>query len=223
MKSQPHRRPDPDALLARVAREDARRKRGRLKIFLGAAAGVGKTFAMLLDARKKQAEGEKVLVGLVETHGRSETAALLEGLSLLPPRKVEYQGARLEEFDLDGALAERRGLILVDEVAHTNAPGSRHAKRWQDVEELLEAGIDVFTTLNVQHIESLRDVVGQITGIRVWETVPDTFFDRADEVELVDLPPAIAPGAHREEDRSARLRRRGRRRCRVRSPTPGFP
>jgi len=189
MKSQPHRRPDPDALLARAAREDAKRKRGRLKIFLGAAAGVGKTFAMLLDARKKQAEGAKVLVGLVETHGRSETAALLEGLSLLPPRTVEYQGARLEEFDLDGALAQRRGLILVDELAHTNAPGSRHAKRWQDVEELLEAGIDVFTTLNVQHIESLRDVVGQITGIRVWETVPDTFFDRADEVELVDLPP----------------------------------
>jgi two-component system sensor histidine kinase KdpD len=172
-----------------VARENARRKRGRLKIFLGAAAGVGKTFAMLLDARKKKSEGAQVLVGLVETHGRSETAALLEGLSLLPQRIVEYQGARLEEFDLDGALAQRRGLILVDELAHTNAPGSRHAKRWQDVEELLEAGIDVFTTLNVQHIESLRDVVGQITGIRVWETVPDTFFDRADEVELVDLPP----------------------------------
>jgi len=189
MKPSPDRRPDPDALLARVTREDARRRRGRLKIFLGAAAGVGKTFAMLLDARKKQAEGERVLVGLVETHGRSETAALLEGLPLLPQRTVEYQGARLEEFDLDGALAQRRGLILVDELAHTNAPGSRHAKRWQDVEELLEAGIDVFTTLNVQHLESLRDVVGQITGIRVWETVPDTFFDQADEVELVDLPP----------------------------------
>jgi two-component system sensor histidine kinase KdpD len=163
--------------------------RGKLKIFLGAAAGVGKTFAMLQDARMKQADGTKILVGFVETHGRSETTALLQGLDVLPRRVVEHQGARLEEFDLDAALSHRGELILVDELAHTNAPDSRHAKRWQDVEELLDAGINVFTTLNVQHIESLRDVVGQITGIRVWETVPDTFFDRADEVELVDLPP----------------------------------
>jgi two-component system sensor histidine kinase KdpD len=189
MNDSRNRRPDPDAMLARVAREDARRARGHLKIFLGAAAGVGKTFAMLQDARIRQTDGEKVLVGLVETHGRAETDALLEGMPLLPRKIVEYQGARLEEFDLDAALKRRGELILVDELAHTNAPGSRHAKRWQDVEELLEAGIHVFTTLNVQHIESLRDVVGQITGIRIWETVPDTFFDRADEVELVDLPP----------------------------------
>jgi two-component system sensor histidine kinase KdpD len=183
------RRPDPDALLAKVAREDARRGRGHLKIFFGAAAGVGKTFAMLLDARNRRAEGQQVIVGLVETHGRSETAALLEGLETLPPRTIEHRGANLKEFDLDAALQRRPGLLLVDELAHSNAPGSRHTKRWQDVEELLNAGIDVFTTLNVQHLDSLRDVVGQITGISVWETVPDTFFDQADEVELVDLPP----------------------------------
>ncbi len=165
------------------------RSRGRLKIFFGAAAGVGKTYAMLLDARQRKAEGEEVVVGLVETHGRSETAALLEGQEVLPPRMVEYRGARLKELDLDAALARRPHLILVDELAHTNAPGSRHAKRWQDAEELLKAGIDVCTTLNVQHLETQRDVVAQITGIRVSEAVPDTFFDQADEVELVDLPP----------------------------------
>ncbi|HEV8376113.1 MAG TPA: two-component system sensor histidine kinase KdbD, partial [Candidatus Polarisedimenticolia bacterium] len=183
------RRPDPDALLAKVAREDARRGRGHLKVFFGAAAGVGKTFAMLLDARSRKAEGEEVVAGFVETHGRGETAALLEGLEALPPRIIEHRGASLKEFDLDAALRRRPGLILVDELAHSNAPGSRHVKRWQDVEELLSAGVNVVTTLNVQHLESLRDVVRQITGISVWETVPDTFFDQADEVELVDLPP----------------------------------
>jgi two-component system sensor histidine kinase KdpD len=182
-------RPSPDALLARVQREDAKRRRGRLKIFLGAAAGVGKTYAMLLAAREKRAEGLDVVVGIVETHGRADTAALLEGLEILPPRMAEYRGASLREFDLDVALKRRPAIIVVDELAHTNVEGSRHPKRWNDVEELLDAGIEVYTALNVQHLESLNDVVGGITGIRVQETVPDTVFDRADEVELVDLPP----------------------------------
>ncbi|MDF9392278.1 MULTISPECIES: sensor histidine kinase [Methylococcus] len=182
-------RPDPDALLARVEREQARARRGRLKIFFGAAAGVGKTYAMLQAARERRAEGVDVVVGVVETHGRKETAALLEGLEVLPLRTVEYHGTVVGEFDLDGALKRRPSVILVDELAHTNAAGSRHPKRWQDVEELLRAGIDVYTTLNVQHLESLNDDVGQIAGIRVWETVPDTVFEAADEVELIDLPP----------------------------------
>ena len=182
-------RPDPDALLAKVEREEAKARRGRLKIFFGASAGVGKTFAMLLAARERRAEGIDVVVGLVETHGRRETAALLEGLESLPTRAIEYRGTTLREFDLDGALTRRPSLILVDELAHTNAPGSRHPKRWQDVDELLTAGIDVYTTLNVQHLESLNDDIGQFSGIRVWETVPDTIFEEANEVELVDLPP----------------------------------
>jgi two-component system sensor histidine kinase KdpD len=182
-------RPDPDELLARVQRDDARGRRGRLMIFFGAAAGVGKTFAMLRAASALRAAGEDVVVGLVETHGREETRALLEGLEILPPREVPHRGATLREFDLDGALLRHPALVLVDELAHTNAPGSRHARRWQDVEELLDAGVDVYTTLNVQHLESVSDVVGSITGIRVFETVPDTFFEQADEVELVDLPP----------------------------------
>lgn len=182
-------RPDPDVLLAKVERDEARARRGRLKIFFGAAAGVGKTFSMLQAAKERRAEGVDVVIGLAETHGRKDTAALLEGLDALPVRAVEYRGAVLGEFDLDAALKRRPALILVDELAHTNATGSRHPKRWQDVEELLRAGIDVYTTLNVQHLESLNDDVGQISGIRVWETVPDTVFEAADEVELVDLPP----------------------------------
>jgi two-component system, OmpR family, sensor histidine kinase KdpD len=182
-------RPDPDALLARVQRDEEAAKRGRLKVFLGAAAGVGKTYAMLLAAREQQVDRVDVVVGVVEAHRRKETEALLEGLEVLPRREVPYRGVALSEFDLDGALARKPRLILVDELAHSNAPGSRHAKRWQDVEELLEAGIDVYTAMNVQHIESLNDVVGQITSVRVWETVPDHVFDEADEVELVDLPP----------------------------------
>jgi two-component system sensor histidine kinase KdpD len=182
-------RPDPDALLAKVQREEAKRRRGKLKIFFGASAGVGKTFSMLLAAREKRAEGLDVVVGIVETHGRTDTAALLEGLEVLPPRTAEYRGARLREFDLDAALKRRPAIIVVDELAHTNVEGSRHPKRWNDVEELLDTGIDVYTALNVQHLESLNDVVGGITGIRVYETVPDTVFDQADEVELVDLPP----------------------------------
>jgi len=181
-------RPSPEALLARVKREEAAAARGKLRIFFGASAGVGKTYAMLGAARRRRAENTDVVVGIVETHGRAETMALTEGLEILPARPIEHKGRTLAEFDIDAALARRPRLILVDELAHTNAPGSRHPKRWQDVEELLAAGIDVYTTLNVQHLESLNDVVGGITGIKVWETVPDTFFDEAEEVVLVDLP-----------------------------------
>ncbi|CAB3714923.1 sensor histidine kinase [Trinickia soli] len=181
-------RPDPDALLDKIHREEEKRLRGRLKIFFGASAGVGKTFAMLQAARRRWEEGVDVVVGIVETHGRKETLALLEGLEAIAPAAIEYRGRQLAEFDLDAALARKPGLILVDELAHSNVQGSRHLKRWQDVHELLDAGIDVYTTVNVQHLESLNDVVGQITGIRVWETVPDRVFDLADEVTLVDLP-----------------------------------
>ena len=179
-------RPDPDALLAQIRQDEQLQGRGRLRIYFGSSAGVGKTYAMLLAARKLVAEGVDVVAGVVETHGRGETAGLLEGLPLLPPTQIAYRGKVLAEFDLDGALARKPGLILVDELAHSNAAGSRHPKRWQDVEELLAAGIDVYSTLNVQHLESLNDVVGGITGIVVHETLPDTFFDRADEVVLVD-------------------------------------
>jgi two-component system sensor histidine kinase KdpD len=182
-------RPDPDALLARVRREEAQAKRGRLKIFLGASAGVGKTYAMLTEEREEQARGTDVVIGVVETHGRSEIEALTTGLQRIALREVPYKGTVLREFDLDAALARKPAVLLVDELAHANAPGSRHPKRWQDVEELLAADIDVRTTLNVQHLESLNDVVGQITGIRVFETLPDQVFEKADEVELVDLPP----------------------------------
>ncbi|HZT82861.1 MAG TPA: sensor histidine kinase KdpD [Gemmataceae bacterium] len=182
-------RPSPDELLARVQADEARARRGRLKIFFGYAAGVGKTYAMLEAARRERAEGIDVVVGYVEPHGRPETEALLEGLEALPPRLVPYRGVTLREFDLDAALARHPQLILVDELAHTNAEGLRHAKRWQDVEELLEAGIDVWTTLNVQHVESLNDVIAQITGVVVRETLPDAVLERADDIELVDLTP----------------------------------
>jgi two-component system sensor histidine kinase KdpD len=165
-------RPDPDQLLAEVKAAAAREQRGRLKIFFGASAGVGKTFAMLAAAQALRRAGTDVVVGLLETHGRAETAAMLEGLEQLPPLMLDVQGAPVKEFDLDGALKRRPTLLLVDELAHTNAPGARHPKRWQDVDELLGAGINVYTTLNVQHIESLNDVVGQITGVRVSETLP---------------------------------------------------
>jgi two-component system, OmpR family, sensor histidine kinase KdpD len=182
-------RPDPDSLLERVQRAEAMRRRGHLKIFFGACAGVGKTFGMLLAARERRAEGLDVVAGYVETHKRAETDQLLEGLELLPPRMVAYRDTQLREFDLDAALKRHPALILVDELAHSNAPGARHPKRWQDVDELLEAGIDVYTTINVQHIESLNDVVSQITGIPVWETVPDAVLESANEIELIDLPP----------------------------------
>src|SRR5574337_852140 len=182
-------RPDPETLLARVKAEEARAKRGRLKVFLGAAAGVGKTYAMLEAAHEARAEAVDVVVGWVETHGRPETEALLEGLKVLPPRRIDYRGAKLAEFDLDGALARRPTVILVDELAHTTAPGARHTRRWQDVMELLDAGIHVYTTLNIQHLESLNDVVTKITGVPVRETVPDSVLEATDEIELIDLPP----------------------------------
>ncbi len=181
-------RPDPDALLAQVQAQERRAARGKLRIYFGASAGVGKTYAMLVAARKLQSDGHPLLVGVIETHGRKETAALLDGLDVLPLKTIAYHGKDIGEFDLDAALARHPPLILVDELAHSNAPGARHPKRWQDVEELLDAGIDVFCTVNVQHLESLNDVVGGITGIRVGETVPDTVFDAAEEVVLVDIP-----------------------------------
>ena len=188
MPSTDSQRPDPDALLAHVQEQERRAIRGKLRIYFGASAGVGKTYAMLSAARRMQAEGRDVIVGIVETHGRNETAALLDGLEVLPRKEIAYRDKHIAEFDIDAALARRPALILVDELAHSNAPGSRHPKRWQDVQELLEAGIDVFTAVNVQHLETLNDVVGGITGIRVSETLPDTVFDQADEVVLVDIP-----------------------------------
>ena len=208
-------RPDPDELLARTQAAETRAARGKLKIFFGASAGVGKTYAMLGAARLLREQQVDVVVGLVETHGRAETLAQLEGLEVLPRRTMAQPSAqpassasapnappdttphatatttptaKVTEFDLDAALRRRPSVLLVDELAHSNATGSRHPKRWQDIEELLGAGIDVYTSVNVQHLESLNDVVGGITGVRVWETVPDHVFDEADEVVLVDLP-----------------------------------
>jgi two-component system sensor histidine kinase KdpD len=182
-------RPDPDALLARIRDDAARAQRGRLKIFFGASPGVGKTFAMLSTAQRLREQGIDVVVGVVETHGRAETETLAAGLERLPLKTLVYRDRPMHEFDLDAALARKPALILVDELAHSNVEGSRHPKRWQDVEELLAAGINVYTTVNVQHLETLNDVVSGITEIRVWETVPDRVFDEADEVVLVDLTP----------------------------------
>jgi two-component system sensor histidine kinase KdpD len=179
-------RPDPDQLLKRVQAEEIRR--GKLKIFFGATAGVGKTYAMLEAARARRKEGVDVVVGYVETHKRAETEALLAGLEVLPRKRVDYKGVWLPEFDIDAALARNPSLMLVDELAHTNAAGSRHLKRWGDVEELLNAGVDVYTTLNVQHCESVNDVIAQVTGVVVRETVPDTFIEKAADIELIDLP-----------------------------------
>ena len=185
MSDTEERRPEPEALLAEAAREG----RGRLKIYLGMAPGVGKTYAMLEGARRLKAEGTDVVVGVVETHGRAETEALLEGLEILPRRKIDYNSIELREFDIDAALARRPKILLVDELAHTNAAGSRHPKRWQDVEELIRAGIDVRATLNIQHLESLNDVVARITGVKMQEVVPDKVLDAADDIELIDLTP----------------------------------
>ena len=182
-------RPDPDALLAAVNREERPANRGRFKIFFGFSPGVGKTFAMLEAARRLRADGADVVAGIVETHGRGETARLLDGIEVLPRLEVPYRGHVLREFDLDGAIARRPALLLVDELAHTNAPGVRHEKRWQDILDVLASGIDVHSTLNVQHVESVVDLVEEATGIRVRETVPDTVLERADEIELIDLPP----------------------------------
>lgn len=182
-------RPNPDDLLARVAADEAAAARGKLKIFFGAAPGVGKTYAMLEAGRKLAKQGVDVVVGYVEPHVRPDTQALVLGLDVLPRRSLEYRGRTITEFDLDAALARHPQLILVDELAHTNAPGATHAKRWQDVEQLLAAGIDVYTTLNVQHVESLNDIVTGITTVPIRETVPDRVFEQADEVELVDIAP----------------------------------
>jgi len=183
------KRPDPDELLDRAVSEEERQRQGKLNIFFGAAPGVGKTYAMLGAARKKRAEGIDIVVGIVETHGRKETEALLDGLEILPSRIQPHRGRDILEFDIDAALARRPSLIIIDELAHTNTPESRHKKRWQDVQELLIAGISVYTTVNVQHLESLNDIIRQITGVIVRETLPDSFLDRADEIELIDLPP----------------------------------
>ena len=180
-----HSRPDPDALLSLAKRE----QRGRLTVFLGAAPGVGKTFAMLSRARRLKTEGFDIAIGLVETHGRAETAELLAGLEILPRRMIDYRGKLIEEFDLDAALVRRPAILIVDELAHSNPPDCRHPKRYQDVEELLEAGINVWTAINVQHFESLSDLVSQITGIAVRETVPDRVINEADNIVLIDLPP----------------------------------
>jgi len=186
-RSRSDQRPSPDALLEAARREE--RRAGRLKIFVGAAPGVGKTYEMLQQARARKQDGYDIVVGVVETHGRKETQALLESLEIVSRKRLEYRGQWLEEMDLDAVIARRPQIVLVDELAHTNAPGSRHPKRYLDVEELLAQGIDVYTTVNIQHIESLNDVVAQITHVRVRETVPDSVFDRADAIELVDLTP----------------------------------
>ncbi len=194
-------RPDPDSLLRQLQEDERRSRRGTLKIFFGYVAGVGKTYAMLEAAQRQAAAGIDLVVGYVETHGRRETDALLEGLEALPALSVEYRGITLRELDLDAALARRPNIILVDELAHTNAPGLRHPKRWEDVEELLDAGINVYTTLNVQHLESLNDMIRETTGVQVRETVPDSIFDEADSVEVVDLP----PGELRERVRQGKV------------------
>src|SRR5215813_5330529 len=198
-------RASPDAPLARAKKEG----RGHLKIFLGAAPGVGKTYAMLYSARAEKAGGRDVVAGLIETHGRRETEQLIEGLEVLPRLPIIYRNQVIREFDLDGALKRRPQLLLVDEYAHTNVPGSRHPKRWQDIDELLASGIDVWTTLNIQHLESLNDVVQKITKVRVRETIPDTVFDKADEIVLVDFPPdellkRLAEGKVYVQDTAAR-------------------
>src|SRR3954469_19690864 len=198
-------RASPDALLARANKEG----RGHLKIFLGAAPGVGKTYAMLTAARSEKAGGRDVVSGLVETHGRIETEQLTAGLESLPGNPVIYRNQIIKEVDLEAGLARRPNLLLVDEYAHTNVPGSRHPKRWQDIEELLAAGTDVWTTLNIQHLESLNDVILKITAVRVRETVPDTVFDKADEIVLVDFPPdellkRLAEGKIYVQDTAAR-------------------
>ncbi|MGH7599133.1 MAG: sensor histidine kinase, partial [bacterium] len=181
-------RPDPDDLLAAIKREEEKETRARLKIFFGMAAGVGKTYAMLQAAHEMKDRGINVVAGYVETHGRAETQELLDGLPHVPRLKLKYRGVEWEEMDLDAILKSKPDYVLVDELAHTNVEGARHKKRYQDMLELLDHGINVYTTLNVQHVESLVDTVQQITGITVQETVPDSVLDRADEIELVDLP-----------------------------------
>lgn len=182
-------RPDPDEILASIKREEDFSKKGKLKIFFGMCAGVGKTFTMLRIAIADKTKGIDVVIGYVEPHSRKETMALIEGLELIPRKIIDYKGTKLEEMDLDHILERRSQIVLVDELAHTNAPGSRHLKRYQDVQEILDSGINVYTTVNVQHLESRSDTVSQITGITIRETLPDEIFETADEVELVDITP----------------------------------
>ena len=189
MAVNPENRPDPDTLLAHVQGEERQKRRGKLKIFLGYIAGVGKTYEMLRAAHLRKHEGIDVKIGYIETHGRAETEELIEGLPVIPRKMIEYRTVKIPEMDLDAILAVHPQLVLVDELAHTNAPGSRHTKRYQDVEEILDEGIDVYTTLNIQHVDSLNDVVAQITGVIVRETIPDRVIDEANEIELVDLAP----------------------------------
>ncbi len=189
MTDEEEKRPEPESLLEIAQQEETAKKRGKLTVYFGAAPGVGKTFSMLSDARLRKKEGLDVVVGYVETHGRIETESLLYGLETIPLKVTEYKGVRISEMNLDAVLARHPKIVLVDELAHTNTPGSRHSKRYQDAEEILNAGIDVYSTLNVQHLESLNDIVFRITGIRVHETIPDTFLQLADEIKLVDLPP----------------------------------
>jgi len=186
--SPPGNRPDPDKLLAHIKADDRQREQGRLKIFFGYAAGVGKTYAMLEAAHQRKAEGIDVVVGYVETHQRVETEVMLKGLEVIPPKAILYKNIQLLEMDIDKILERKPRLVLVDELAHTNVPGSRHMKRYQDVEELLSAGINVYSTLNIQHLESLNDVVAQITGTKVHETIPDRVIDEVTDIELIDLP-----------------------------------
>lgn len=186
----PDQRPDPDALLSAIQEEERKSKKGKLKIFLGMSAGVGKTYTMLDEAQQKKEEGVDLVVGSINTHGRAETAKLLEGLEIIPEKWITYKDTVFEELDLDAILARKPELVLVDELAHSNVPGSRHPKRWQDVIDILDAGIDVFTTLNVQHIESRKDLVEKITEIPIRETVPDLILERASQIELIDISPA---------------------------------
>ena len=187
MSDEELKRPDPDQLLDRIKKEESASVQGKLKIFFGMCAGVGKTYSMLNAAQKARRDGVNIVIGIVETHGRTETEELLDGLESVQLKNIEYRGSYFKELDLDAILALNPTLVLVDELAHTNIPGSRHAKRYQDVLELLNNGIDVYTTLNVQHLESRAEIVNQITGTTVRETVPDSIFDRAEEVELIDI------------------------------------
>ena len=182
-------RPNPYRILSKVEKEESESERGKLKIFFGYAAGVGKTYSMLREAHDINNLGKDIVIGYIESHERLETMDLTKGLEILPVKYINYRGITLKEFDLDAALVRKPEVMLVDELAHTNAKGKRHRKRWQDIEELLEAGIDVYTTLNVQHIESLNDVVESITHISVRETIPDKVFDNADKVEIIDIEP----------------------------------
>ncbi len=182
-------RPDPQRLLQALKRDAARESKGKLRLFFGMSAGVGKTFAMLKAAQELRAAEIDIVVGIVETHGRSETQILLDDLTAIPRRVIEYKGTRLEELDLDAIIKRKPAFILIDELAHSNAPGSRHPKRYQDVLELLDQGINVYSTLNVQHLESMNDVVRRITGVTVRETVPDSVMKRADEITLIDISP----------------------------------